>query len=75
MGMQSTHCPVPDMGQAIMPDRYIISCCCCAAEHQSLAITVGAFAVAESKSVKRIRMQGPSAADRAAGWDSTHKSS
>ena len=35
--MQSTHSPVPDMGQAIMPDRYIIRCCCCAAEHQSLA--------------------------------------
>ena len=25
--MQSTHCPVPDMGQAIMPARYIDSCC------------------------------------------------
>ena len=47
--MQSTHSPVPDMGQAIMPDRYIINCCRCAAEHQSLASIASAFAVGQSE--------------------------
>ena len=40
------------MGQAIMPDGYIISCCCCAAEHQSLASIASAFAVGQSQTYK-----------------------